>query len=137
MGGDRRQSMRQQLLMGSGALILTCIQVGISGSAIAEQFCKDKNKFVGSCFSVQGKLFVSNGTPSVRIVPKGSKRSLGIVNDGDAEDRTLPDEVAIMISTETHIYGRFEVCPLTKPKPDEMRMVCLISGKNLVARKIQ
>ncbi len=82
-------------------------------------------------------MFVSNGTPSVRIVPKGSKRHLGIVNDGDAEERMLPDEVASMISTETHIYGQFEVCPFTKPKPDEMRMVCLVSGKNLVARKIQ
>lgn len=129
--------MCRQLLMGSGALILTCIQVGISGSAIAEQFCKDKNKFVGSCYSVQGKLFVSNGTPSVRIVPKGSKSHLGIVNDGDAEDRMLPDEVARMISTETHIYGQFEVCPLTKPKPDEVQMVCLVSGKNLVSKKTQ
>jgi hypothetical protein len=85
---------------------------------------------------VQGKLFVANGTPSVRIVPKGSKRQLGIVNDGDAEDRALPNEVARIVSTETHIYGQFEVCPVTKAKPHEMQMVCLVSGKNLVVRRI-
>ena len=128
--------MRKRFLMVSVAFMLSFVQLFLSGSAIAAQLCEDKNRFMEPCFSVQGKLFVSNGTPSVRIVPKGSKRQLGVVNDGDAEDHALPTEVAKLISTEVRIHGHFEVCPLTQSKPNKIQMVCLISGKNLIARKI-
>ncbi len=127
--------MRNQLLRASAALTLIYLQMFLPISAIAAQICEDKERFVGSCFSVQGRLSISNGTPSVRILPKGSKRLLGVVNDGDAEGRALPNEVAKLISVETHIQGNFEVCPLTEPKPNQMQMVCLLSGKNLIVRK--
>ena len=126
----------KRFLMASVAFILSFVQLFLYGSAIAAQLCEDKNRFVGPCFLVEGKLFVSNGTPSIRIVPKGSKRQLGVVNDGDSEDRTLPTEVAKLATTEVHIHGHFEVCPLTQSKPKQMQMVCLISGKNLIAREI-
>jgi hypothetical protein len=119
------------------ALTVIIAQFGLVGVVVAAQLCEDKDRFVGSCFTVQGRLLVSNGTPSVRLIPKGSKRQLGVVNDGDAEDHALPGEIAKVISTETHIYGKFEVCPLTESKPHEMQMVCVISGKGLIARKIQ
>ena len=127
--------MRNQLLIASAALTLTYLQMFLPISAIAAQLCDDKERFVGSCFSVQGRLSISNGTPSVRILPKGSKRVLGVVNDGDVEDRALPKEVAKLISVETHIHGDFDVCPLTEPKPKQIQMVCLLSGKNLIIRK--
>ena len=78
--------MRKHLLIASAALTLTYLQIFLPVSAIAAQLCEDKERFVGSCFSVQGRLSISNGTPSVHILPKGSKRLLGVVNDGDAED---------------------------------------------------
>lgn len=103
----------------------------------AKELCEDKSQFVDSCFSIHGRLFVSNGTPGVRIWKVGTKRVLGVVNDSDTEDRNLPAEIAKIITTDVHVYGDFEVCPLTKPKPKEMQMVCLMSGKNLTIRKIQ
>ena len=57
-----------------------------------------------------------------------------VLNDGD--DRALPAEVAEVISTEVYIHGQFEVCPLAQSKPKQMQMVCLISAKNLITRKI-
>jgi hypothetical protein len=127
--------MRRQLLVHSLALASVCVQPLMFSLVVAEQICEDKSQYVGGCFSVKGKLFVSNGTPSVRIIAKGQGEQLGVVNDGNIEGRALPDEVAKLISTETRIYGQFEVCPLTEAKPKEIRMVCLISGKNLIARK--
>lgn len=129
--------MNWQLFVRNIALTLIIVVFGLAGIVVAAQLCEDKDRFVGSCFTVHGRLLVSNGTPSVRLIPKGSKKQLGVVNDSDAEDRPLPDEVARVISTETRIHGQFEVCPLTKAKPSEMQMVCLVSGKNLIVRKVQ
>lgn len=123
--------------MWSVALTLIIAQFGLADVVVAAQLCEDKDRFVGSCFTVQGRLLISNGTPSVRLIPKGSKRQLGVINDGDAEDHALPGEIAKVISPETHLYGEFEVCPLTQPKPSEMQMVCMISGKDLTVRKVQ
>ncbi|TKB90694.1 MAG: hypothetical protein E8D40_13255 [Nitrospira sp.] len=129
--------MNWQLFMRNVALTLIIAQFCLAGAVIAAQLCEDKDRFVGACFTVHGRLLVSNGTSSVRLIPKGSKLQLGVVNDGDAEDHALPGEIAKVISTETRIYGKFEVCPLTESKPHEMQIVCVISGKSLIARKIQ
>lgn len=129
--------MNWQLFVRNVTLTVIIAQFGLAGAVVAAQLCEDKNRFVGSCFTVHGRLSVSNGTPSVRLIQKESKRQLGVVNDGDVEDHALPGEIAKVISTETHIYGTFEVCPLTESKPHEMQMVCVISGKGLIARKVQ
>lgn len=107
-----------------------------SALALANGLCDDRSKFVDECFRVHGRLFVSNGTPSVRILVVGTERIFGVVNDGDSQELELPPNIAKPLTPSTHITGDFFICPLTKQKPKEMQMVCLKSGENLAIRKI-
>ena len=82
------------------------------------------------CYSVHGRLFAANGTPTFRIWPVGTNRLLGIHNDENPE--ALPPELrgphapsmgAGPDEGDTVVYGDFTVCPLTRDRPGHMRMV--------------
>src|SRR5215470_7968732 len=53
----------------------------------SDRRCRGNNDLMGKCFELHGRMFVSNGTPSVRIWPVGSKRLLGVL---PAEQEILP-----------------------------------------------
>lgn len=100
----------------------------------AKELCEDKSRFVDPCFKVHGRLSLFNGTPGIRIWKIGTKRMLGVINDGDSDEKRLPPDIAKLVTVDAHIYGDFEVCPLTKQQSGKMQMVCLLSGEHLLVR---
>ena len=89
-----------------------------------------------ACYWVSGRLSYSNGTPSVRIWPRGSRRLLGVLNrrsEAEADD-VLPAAVQRMNpSFERSIWGNFRVCPLTPERAGWMRMVYITATAKLKA----
>ena len=49
--------------------------------------------------------------------------------------RNVPEDIEDQINEDVDIFGDFLVCPFTRAKPGEMQLVCVETGKNLVARK--
>lgn len=106
-------------------------------SASKKPVCKGNPEVVGECFTVHGRLFASNGTPSIRIWRVGTKRILGVTDGGGPETPGIPDNLSKRFRAfENQIYGDFAVCPFSKEKPGEMRSVCIESASHLVVKKI-
>ncbi|HEX7758004.1 MAG TPA: hypothetical protein VF459_00770 [Caulobacteraceae bacterium] len=94
------------------------------------------------CRTVRGRLYGSNGTPGIRLIPSGSRRILGVVGgEGDPESPTLlPPAVAAAMQPPrpgdlTPIFGEFRVCPLALEKRGWMQPVCLAGGRGLAPLK--
>ena len=94
--------------------------------------CRRNPGVVDRCRTVHGRLFVSNGTPSMRMWPVGTQRILGVL---PSEEELVPDVVKRHANFETRLYGDFEVCPFTREKAGEMQFVCVESASNLVAEQ--
>jgi hypothetical protein len=92
--------------------------------------CRSDPDIVGACFTVHGKLRAGNGSPSLRIWRTGTKRILGVL-----DDYPLPDDFDNYDLLNGAAWGDFEVCPFTKDKPGEMRMVCVDSARHLNYQK--
>ena len=103
------------------------------------QSCRNRPDVVGKCFRVQGRLSVYNGTPSIRLSPRNSKRLLGIIDPNDTSNApgpsVLPEEIKSKLDWDKHVFGDFLVCPLTRSEPGRMQTVCIESGKNLIVRE--
>jgi hypothetical protein len=92
------------------------------------------------CAVVHGRLFIANGTPSIRIWKVGTRRILGVVSphthDSEGPD-VVPNNVWNMIEgpdAGQELYGDFKVCPITPPHRGWMQLVTLASGEHLVLR---
>jgi hypothetical protein len=80
-----------------------------------------------------------DGTPTIRIWPKGTKRLLGVCAPrrgycGDTtEGPPIPANVARLIASTRSdiIWGYFKVCPLTKERAGHMRYVRLAQAKHI------
>lgn len=93
--------------------------------------CQGLPGVAGKCFTVHGRLYVSNGTPSVRLLKIGTKRILGASDEGD----DLPACLRKFLAVGTFIYGDFLVCPLKPDRPGWMRPVCVESVSKLVLER--
>ena len=92
---------------------------------------------VGACSWVDGRLLLYNGTPSVRIWPRGTHRLLGVVNSsgGSEGPGVLPVSVErLNPSFDRGVWGRFRACPLTKQRRGWMQFVYLTDARDLTAR---
>jgi hypothetical protein len=91
----------------------------------------------GACFWVEGRLSLGEGTPGIRIWPKGSRRLLGVMTAaGDTEaEAVLPPNVwrALRTREDRRIWGRFRVCPLAPHKAGTMRPVRVVAARALVS----
>lgn len=90
-----------------------------------------------NCEWVTGRLFVANGTPSIRIWPRGTKRILGVLNrDRAAEGRgVLPNSISrLSPSFERSIWGTFHTCPLTRNRAGWMSMVYVDKARAMTVR---
>jgi hypothetical protein len=94
--------------------------------------CKRNPAVIGDCFAVHGRLFVANGTPSLRMWPVGTKRHYGII---PAEAEIVPDNVRQHMAPSRAIFGDFVVCPFTVDQPGRMLMVCVQEAANLVIQE--
>ena len=91
--------------------------------------CLASDKFVGPRYEVRGRLSYWNGTPSTRIWIVGTHRILGV----PSEDSELPPKVKNLLrGFEDQVYANYTVCPLTKERHGEMRMVLVKSARNVV-----
>jgi hypothetical protein len=91
-----------------------------------------------ACFWVTGRLAFANGTPAVRLWPRGTRRLLGVLGgDGDpASSNLLPPNVERLSRPPTagdrsDLWGSFQVCPLATEKRGWMRPVCLAEARGL------
>ena len=119
--------------------ILLCMVLATASSAIApdDRPCSKHPKLVGNCFSVRGRLSVYNGAPALRIWKVGTKRMLGVSEQrfAVAGYRNVPENVRSQIDQDKALFGDYLVCPFTKPKENEMQMVCIEKVTNLVVKK--
>jgi hypothetical protein len=109
---------------GSALFVLCACAVALPASAANQ--CRQSPKLVGACFVVRGRLFVSNGTPDLRMWKVGTHRILGIVDpigETDADPQLPPHFPTFGI--DSRVYGNFAVCPLTKERRGAMQTVCI------------
>lgn len=119
------------------AILLFVTATGNGEDKLKKKSCKEHPMLSGDCFKVTGRMFLSNGTPSIRIWPVGTKRILGISEGRFYLDDygNVPDELVQQLSWKTAIYADFTVCPFTNDKPGVMRLVCVESAKNVSIRE--
>jgi hypothetical protein len=114
-------------------ILLLC---SMANPAIAQQGRSFKNnpELVSSCFQVHGKVFYSNGTPSLRIWRIGSSRILGVL---PPENEIVPSNLARALrGWDREVFADLEVCPFTKDTPGAMQMVCVESATHMVVRTL-
>ncbi len=93
--------------------------------------CFGSDNFVGPCYQVKGRLSYANGTPSTRIWIVGTHRILGV----PGEDSQLPPNVkSLLKGFDDQVFANFTVCPLTKDRKGEMRMVIVKSATHVIDR---
>jgi hypothetical protein len=120
------------------SLLILLMLIGIGPNAMAQGLCGCGAKSgVGPAFKVHGRLSAWNGTPALRIWIVGTKRVLGV--HGEASDQSLPANLKAIDESffENHVFGDFEVCPLTKTHPGAMQIVCIKSASSLVIKRIK
>jgi hypothetical protein len=94
------------------------------------------------CFAVHGTIGVSNGTPGIRMWPRGTKRILGVFGgEGDAASPTvLPPKLRAAMDPKAptrngallSVSGDFRICPLATERAGWMRPVCIVSARHVV-----
>ena len=129
--------MKLLRLIATIAILATCV----TGTANSEEqakkgTCKEHPMLSGPCYKVRGRMSLSNGTPSVRIWPVGTKRILGI-SEGRfylEEYANIPEELVRQLTWDNAIFADFTLCPFTDDKPSVMRLVCVESAENVEIR---
>lgn len=94
--------------------------------------CKSNPAIVGRCFSVEGRVSIYNGTPSIRIAPKGTKRLLGVV---PSEEEIMPSPLKEAVGLDRDAFAEMEVCPLTESKRGQMQLVCVESARHIKSQQ--
>jgi hypothetical protein len=118
--------MRQ--LLRQAAPALTCLGLVLLSVAIPVMACQAEPESGGKCFAVRGRVFSSNGTPSMRIAPIGSHRVFGVL---PAENEDAPDSIRGGVTFDRSATADLDICPLTRAKAGEMQMVCIRSASNI------
>ena len=73
----------------------------------------------------------------MRIWKVGTSRILGVSEQRFAVEgyRNVPEEISEKIDQDKVLIGDFLVCPFTRPRKNEMQLVCIEKVSNLVVRK--
>lgn len=94
---------------------------------------------IGACWMVHGKVFLANGTPSLRIAPTGSSSIYGVLGKGGAGEFDLAAELPpalARISPDAYwsrrVTADITVCPLTKHKAGAMQRVAITGARNVL-----
>ena len=95
--------------------------------------CAERTDLAGPCYQVHGRLYLTEGTPGVRLWIIGTKRILAVMTPEDSEENIMPAKVSSQFqNTATQVYADFSVCPFEKDAPGHMRPVCIESAKNMI-----
>ena len=104
-----------------------------AGAIDPKDGCRSNPALVGPCFEVQGRAFASNGTPSLRVAIKDTKRVLGVL---PSENEIAPKCLRREVTFKQNVVGRFTVCPFSRDKAGTMRMVCVEEVRDAAVRVI-
>ncbi len=117
-----------------------------AGAASGKEFgraCKESPKVVDQCLTIRGRLIIANGGWQLRIWPVGTKRLLAVVDPNGIWDDTksedngapymTPEVKAALNYGDNAVFADYTLCPITKDVPGEMRHVCMVDAKNIVA----
>jgi len=104
-----------------------------AGTIDPKDGCRSNAALVGPCFEVQGRAFASNGTPSLRIAIKDTKRVLGVL---PSENEIAPKCLRSEVTFKQDVIGRITVCPFSPEKVGAMRMVCVEEVRDAAVRSI-
>jgi hypothetical protein len=99
-----------------------------AGGIDPAQGCARNPAVIGPCFTVEGRVRVYDGSPTVRIRPKASRRLLGVLPSGQ---EIMPNDLRQAISPETDILAQLTVCPFTRRETASMQFVCIESARNI------
>jgi hypothetical protein len=117
-------------------LILVSTISGQTPSKSTLKPCRAQPTLVGKCFSLRGRLSLYNGNPTIRLWRVGTKRMLGVSASYSREGySSIPEELEKQLNWENELWGDFLVCPFTPQRPKAMQLICIESGKKIVARK--
>ena len=106
-----------------------------AGGMTPEEVCSHDSVFVGPCYTVHGRMYAANGSPSYRIWVVGTHRILG-VHEGLGETACSPPALldSLVGKEDKVVYADFVVRPVTPDHPGWMRMVCVASARRIVTR---
>ena len=112
--------------------LVTMVAGVFSGVASAADSCDRATNIVGNCWTVHGRISITNGTPGVRIWPVGTMRLLAVA--GPEDNPFMPSDIFSKLTVRNEAFGNFEVCPLTAERAHEMQFVCVRSVSKLLVR---
>ncbi len=127
-----RTHMETRLATVMALCALATVATASEGPIDPSKGCRTNPAVVGQCFSVNGRVSVYNGSPSIRIAPKGTKRLLGVV---PSENEIMPSPLKEAIGLDRDAFAEMEVCPMTKSKPGHMQLVCVESARNIASQQ--
>ncbi len=119
--------------------LLFAVSLLATTSFAADQVtCKSRKDLVDACFVIHGRVYVSNGTPLLRIWVVGTHHVLGVTARDVADDADDPLAPAHLLrklgGNQRFVFGDFEVCPFTKESVGKMQFVSVQSVKHLVPK---
>jgi hypothetical protein len=119
--------------MKSWTVLVALITLAIPSIAQRGRACKSNPELVGPCFQLHGRVFYSNGTPSLRIWRVGTDRILGVL---PPENEIIPGNLSQALrGWDREVFADLEVCPFTKQAAGAMQMVCVEAASHIVVRK--
>ena len=105
-----------------------CLVLVLAWMANASFACQVGQAKGGKCFALRGRVYLSNGTPSMRISPVGSGYILGVL---PAENEDAPESIKHAVTFDQSVRADMVVCPLSPAKAGAMQMVCIRSASNM------
>lgn len=88
--------------------------------------CQAKVESMQRCHWIDGTIAIYNGTPSIRIRQRASKKIYAV---GPAEQEWMPSELKSKLTVDNTIDARFRICPISKERQKGLSVVCVDRSK--------
>jgi len=106
-------------------VLLIAIQVKADGTEEINsnnEICKGKVESLQQCHWIEGTVSIYNGTPSIRIRQRTSKRIYAV---GPAEQEWMPIELKSKLTVDNAIDADIKICPIRKGWQRGLTVVCI------------
>ncbi|HEY1632717.1 MAG TPA: hypothetical protein VGF56_15480 [Rhizomicrobium sp.] len=98
--------------------------------------CPAGDKLIAPCFALHGRLQAWNGNPTFRIWRIGTRRVLGVEDNGGQP--YLPPAIRKVLGDDAfgkRVTADYRVCPLTKARKGWMQIVCVMDARNITLQR--
>ena len=119
-------SFSPRVLLLLPSLLLCANAIAAAPQVNPARGCRHNPARVAPCFTLEGRVFLANGTPAVRIA--SGKRLLGVV---PAEQEIMPEALRESLGWDHATLATLRVCPFTRARAGEMQQVCVESATDL------